>query len=214
MRLRQRMRDNISFGNDSRIQVGCAHSGKASCRRCETRNPRAPTSLDSSADKLDLYLAHRSALVDYAAPIVGCRARAEDVVQEAWLRFNGRQDSGLAINNPVGYLYRIVRNLALDLTRSIATERRQPDGDSLLAQMPAGSASPEQDAVSCDELQQIADALAQLPERTRMAFEMHRLGGYTLQQIAAALGISVGLTHQLVHDALSHCAAWLVRGHD
>ena len=144
-------------------------------------------SLDSSADKLDLYLAHRSALVDYAAPIVGCRARAEDVVQEAWLRFNGRQDPGLAINNPVGYLYRIVRNLALDLTRSIATERRQPDGDSLLAQ---------------------------LPERTRMAFEMHRLGGYTLQQIAAALGISVGLTHQLVHDALSHCVAWLVRGHD
>lgn len=208
------MRDNISFGNDSRIQVGCAHSGKASLRRCETRNQRAPTSLDSSAHKLDLYLAHRAALVDYAAPIVGCRARAEDVVQEAWLRFNGRQDPGLAINNPVGYLYRIVRNLALDLTRSMATERRQPDGDSLLARMPAGTASPEQDAVSCDELQQIADALAQLPERTRMAFEMHRLGGYTLQQIAAALGISVGLTHQLVHDALSHCAAWLVRGHD
>ena len=170
--------------------------------------------MDSSASKLDLYLTHRSALVDYAAPIVGCRARAEDVVQEAWLRFNGRQDDGQAINNPVGYLYRIVRNLALDLTRSIATEKRQPDGDDLLAEMPSGAASPEQDAVSRDELQQVADALAQLPERTRIAFEMHRLGGFTLQQIAAALGISIGLTHQLVHDALSHCAAWLEREHE
>lgn len=170
--------------------------------------------MDSSASKLDLYLTHRSALVDYAAPIVGCRARAEDVVQEAWLRFNGRQDPELAINNPVGYLYRIVRNLALDLTRSMATEKRQPDSDSLLAEMPSGTASPEQDAVSHDELQQVADALARLPERTRIAFEMHRLGGFTLHQIADALGISVGLTHQLVHDALSHCAAWLDRGHE
>ncbi|MBX8573597.1 sigma-70 family RNA polymerase sigma factor [Pseudomonas cichorii] len=157
-------------------------------------------------------MAHRSALVDYAAPIVGCRARAEDVVQEAWLRFNGRPNQDTAIDHPVGYLYRIVRNLALDLTRSIATEKRQPDGDTLLAELPAITASPEQEAVSHDELQQVSDALAQLPERTRMAFEMHRLGGYTLQQIATALGISVGLTHQLVHDALSHCAAWLERG--
>ncbi|GFM50283.1 sigma-70 family RNA polymerase sigma factor [Pseudomonas capsici] len=168
--------------------------------------------MDSSASKLDLYLTHRSALVDYAAPIVGCRARAEDVVQEAWLRFNSRQNQDTAIDHPVGYLYRIVRNLALDLTRSIATEKRQPDGDTLLAELPATTASPEQEAVSHDQLQQVSDALAQLPERTRMAFEMHRLGGYTLQQIAAALGISVGLTHQLVHDALSHCAAWLERG--
>ncbi|WP_308125033.1 sigma-70 family RNA polymerase sigma factor [Pseudomonas cichorii] len=168
--------------------------------------------MDSSASKLDLYMAHRSALVDYAAPIVGCRARAEDVVQEAWLRFNGRPDQNTTIDHPVGYLYRIVRNLALDLTRSIATEKRQPDGDTLLAELPAITASPEQEAVSHDELQQVSDALAQLPERTRMAFEMHRLGGYTLQQIATALGISVGLTHQLVHDALSHCAAWLERG--
>ncbi|RMQ40825.1 ECF family RNA polymerase sigma factor [Pseudomonas cichorii] len=168
--------------------------------------------MDSSASKLDLYMAHRSALVDYAAPIVGCRARAEDVVQEAWLRFNGRHTQDTTIDHPVGYLYRIVRNLALDLTRSMATEKRQPDGDSLLAELPASTASPEQEAVSHDELQQVSDALTQLPERTRMAFEMHRLGGYTLQQVAGALGISVGLAHQLVHDALSHCAARLERG--
>ncbi|KIQ30608.1 sigma-70 family RNA polymerase sigma factor [Pseudomonas viridiflava] len=170
--------------------------------------------MDSSASKLDLYLAHRSALVDYATPIVGCRARAEDVVQEAWLRFNGREDQTLSINNPVGYLYRIVRNLSLDLTRSMATEKRQPDSDALLAELPAVTASPEQEVVGQDELQQVADALARLPERTRMAFEMHRLGGYTLQQVASALGISVGLTHHLVHEALSHCAAWLDRGND
>ncbi|OOV91360.1 sigma-70 family RNA polymerase sigma factor [Pseudomonas sp. MF4836] len=170
--------------------------------------------MDASPDKLNLYLSHRSALVDYAAPIVGCRSRAEDVVQEAWLRFNGRDQPNLSINNPVGYLYRIVRNLALDLTRSMATEKRQPDSDAVLAELPSGAASPEQETASCDELQQVMEALTQLPERTRIAFEMHRLGGYTLQQVATAMGISLGLTHQLVHQALSYCAARLERDHD
>jgi RNA polymerase sigma-70 factor (ECF subfamily) len=51
--------------------------------------------------------------------------------------------------------------------------------------------------------------MAQLPERTRIAFEMHRLGGCTLQQVANHLGISIGLVHQLVRTALTHCAEQL-----
>jgi RNA polymerase sigma-70 factor (ECF subfamily) len=35
---------------------------------------------------------------------------------------------------------------------------------------------------------------------------MHRLGGHTLQQIADRLDISIGLAHQLVRDAVTHCA--------
>lgn len=165
--------------------------------------------MDASTEKLDLYLANRSALLDYAAPIVGCRARAEDVVQEAWLRFAGRHGAQASLDHPLGYLYRIVRNLALDLTRRMATEKRQPDSHAILAELPADTASPEREASNQDELRVISEALAQLPQRTRMAFEMQRLGGHTLQQVASALGISVGLAHQLVHDALSHCAARL-----
>jgi len=155
-------------------------------------------------EKLQLYLTHRAALLDYATPIVGCRARAEDVVQEAWLRFSG-QDEKADIRHPASDLYRIVRNLALDLTRRTATERVQPGGDELLNDLPSSSASPEREVSSQNELEAISRALAQLPERTRRAFEMHRLGGFTLQQVAAALGVSTALVHQLVHDALRHC---------
>ncbi len=51
----------------------------------------------------------------------------------------------------------------------------------------------------------MAEALDELPGRTRTAFEMHRLGGQTLQSVAAKLGISTTLTHQLIHQALAHC---------
>ena len=155
-------------------------------------------------DKLELYLAHRTALLDYAAPIVGCRARAEDVVQEAWLRFS-RQDEEAAIRHPASYLYRIVRNLALDLTRRYATEKAQPGGDDILAELPSSTASPEREVSGQNELDAISRALDELPERTRLAFEMNRLGGFTLQQVAAHLGVSTSLVHQLVHDALRHC---------
>lgn len=163
--------------------------------------------MNEQGEKTDLFVHHRKALVDYAAPITGCRAQAEDVVQEAWLRFNHGKHTHLA--RPLAYLYRIVRNLALDLTRSAGNSQRQDDADNLFAQMPASTPSPEQQLFQQDELRLIAEALARLPERTRIAFEMHRLGGYTLQQIAAHLGISVGLAHQLVRTALHHCAACL-----
>ena len=38
--------------------------------------------------KRNVYLRHRAELIDYATPIVGDRALAEDVVQDAWLRFS------------------------------------------------------------------------------------------------------------------------------
>lgn len=163
--------------------------------------------MNEQGSRTDLFVNHRNALVDYAAPITGCRAEAEEVVQEAWLRFSQTEQNHLT--QPLAYLYRIVRNLALDIARRAGNQRREEDAEQLFAGLQASTPSPEQHLCQQDELRLIAEALARLPERTRIAFEMHRLGGYTLQQIAAHLSISVGLAHQLVRTALSHCAAAL-----
>jgi RNA polymerase sigma factor (sigma-70 family) len=159
--------------------------------------------LKHDINPLEVYLAHRTALIDHAAPIVGCRARAEDVVQEAWLRFASLPQRE-EIGQPVGYLYRIVRNLALDWARRLSTERRSVSDHAVFD--PASLApSAEHEALYRDELRLIAETLAELPERTRIAFEMRRLGGCTLREIADELGISVTLAHQLVRDALARC---------
>jgi RNA polymerase sigma-70 factor (ECF subfamily) len=78
------------------------------------------TALQHDDARLKLYLTHRAALIDYATPIVGCRARAEDVVQEAYIRFVPARVADARIEQPVAYLYRIVRNVALDWTRRFA----------------------------------------------------------------------------------------------
>ena len=49
------------------------------------------------------------------------------------------------------------------------------------------------------------EALGDLPERTRIACEMHRFGGAKLREIAIYLKISVPLAHKLVADGIDHC---------
>lgn len=166
-------------------------------------------------DRLDLFLAHRGALLNYASRIVGDHAQAEDVVQEAFLRFDAapaeQEADGQGVSEPLAYLYRIVRNLSLDFRRRLSRERdrQAPDPEESMGQLGADSPSPETVVGARGELRLVMQAMAELPERTRTALEMHRFGGCSLREIAARLGISVGLAHSLVTDGLEHCRARL-----
>ena len=141
----------------------------------------------------ELYARHRRALIDYAAPIVGCRARAEDVVQEAFIRFSGRQATEGAttqapeespqapITHPLPYLYRIVRNLALDWVRrpGAAVEAGDPDA---LSRLPATTATPEQTVLQRDQLRVLAEPLA----------ERRITGVFNLDDPVGALRVAAG----------------------
>jgi RNA polymerase sigma-70 factor (ECF subfamily) len=149
-------------------------------------------------------VAHRGALVSYATTITGERSRAEDVVQEAYLRF---RSAALAqhLDDPVAYLYRVVRNLALDLRRRLTFEQRHVFSSEEDAGRPLDlEMSAEEAAIAKERLRIIMSAIRELPERTRIALEMHRFGGCTLKQIAERLGISVSYAQALVKEGLKH----------
>ena len=153
---------------------------------------------------------HRTALVEYATPIVGDRTRAEDVVQEAYLRFvPSAGETVPALDQPLAYLYRIVRNLALDLTRRRAMEQRQQTAESLWWMLPPSMRTPEQDMLHRRDLARVESVLAGLPPRMRQALDMHRFGGHTLSEVAEALNVSVPTAHRLVRDALMAVATQL-----
>lgn len=159
---------------------------------------------------LILFMAHRGALVDYASGIVGDRASGEDVVQEAWLRFDSVTRTRL-LEEPLGYLYRVVRNLAFDGRRRLQRENLVLTGDDLSAAYasPDDRPSPEAVALSRNEYSLVMGAIAELPERTRVALEMHRFGGAKLREIADTLGISLPMAHVLVADGVRHCKSRL-----
>lgn len=152
-------------------------------------------------------MANRGALLDYASGIVGNRAHAEDLVQEAWLRFD-QASRHRFLDEPLGYLYRIVRNLALDGRRRMQREGQFLSAESLDATTEIARderPSPEAAALYQDEFALLMEAIAELPERHRIALEMHRIGGCKLREIAVFLGVSVPMAHILVSEGVQHC---------
>ena len=59
------------------------------------------------------------------------------------------------------------------------------------------------------DLLRLARVLEQLPEKERLAVEMHRFGGYTLADIAARLEVSTATVHRMIRQALVQLASAL-----
>lgn len=158
------------------------------------------------------YLAHRDGLIRYVQTITGDRDQAEDLVQEAYLRL-GQAVTKRLLEDPGRYLFRIVRNLALDGRRRGRRDGRlyADDPETLIEATRDEQPSPEAQALARDDYVRLLAALEELPERTRIAVEMHRFGGAKLREIAAELGVSISVAHQLVADGVAHCRQRLRR---
>ena len=72
-------------------------------------------------DATEAFEEHRSTLIGAAYRILGSRVEAEDVVQEAWIRWSGVDHD--TIDQPRAYLLTITTRLALNRLRTLATRR-------------------------------------------------------------------------------------------
>lgn len=164
-----------------------------------------------SDSPLAVYIAHRDELLHYANKLLQDRSSAEDVVQEAWIRLSTRDSRGDEIAHPLGYLYSIVRNLALDLVKRRPRETSADIQSGPWNALPDDRPSAEEIVLQRDEMRLLMQAIAELPERTQIAFRMYRLEEKTLQQVADHLNISVARTFQMVRDAGVHATRRLLR---
>ncbi|MEM9158111.1 MAG: sigma-70 family RNA polymerase sigma factor [Verrucomicrobiota bacterium] len=168
--------------------------------------------MNDDGEILEFYTAQREALKRYAAGLIGDPAKAEDLVQETWLRFHAVAKKR-PISEPVSYVYRIVKNLAIDCQRKQSTELRVlAFGEEEASRYAADSGpSPGESAAAKDDLLILEEALQELPDRVRTAIEMRRSGGYKLREIAEHLGISITLAHELIAEGIAHCRQRLKR---
>ena len=72
-------------------------------------------------DLIAVFVDNRAQLRRAALKILGDPARAEDVVQDAYLKVSKTEDA-LNVKQPLAYLYQIVRNLAIDRHRRTVFE--------------------------------------------------------------------------------------------
>ena len=155
---------------------------------------------DNSDTSLDEFIQQRSDLIALARSIVGSRHIAEELVQESWIRWAGRD---YPADKLVPIVRRIVANLSKDWRRRAKIER---DGLQFVVSETEESLDGERIVMARQELVQVAVVLSELPKRTLSAFRMHRLDGLTYAEIGRRLGISTTRVHQLLQDALAHVA--------
>lgn len=136
---------------------------------------------------------YRKPLDRFAAGIVG--GRSEDVTQDAFSKaLPALRRSGAEIElRP--WLYRIVRNTALNDVRD-----RAPMAEELSERLP-GARSAAAEVETREELRELMDRLQALPEPQRAALVMRELEGLSHEEIAAALGVSGGAARQAIYRA-------------
>jgi RNA polymerase sigma-70 factor, ECF subfamily len=147
--------------------------------------------------------AHRRALTGLAYRMLGSRAEAEDIVQDAYLRWHAA-DRG-AIEDPRRYLGTVVTRLCLDRMKSSQMRRETYVGPWL----PEPVVDEALDGEAAGELaHDISVALMLLLERLspleRASFLLHDVFGLDFVEVARALGRNEAACRQLAARARSH----------
>jgi len=150
------------------------------------------------------YVSLYGILVGYATKILKDNSYSEDIVQEAFIRFNAQMDKE-EIKNPESYLKTVVRNLAIDHIRRQKRGLERIDSTIDIEAVLEKSSSQEQALASREELAIVLKALSSLPPTTQQIVKLHRFEGKKLQSIATKMGLSVSQTHFHLHKGLLHC---------
>lgn len=157
---------------------------------------------------LEAFITHRPKLVQIARRVLRCPYLAEDVVQDATLKATTLTGSR-CVDCPLNFACQVVRNLAIDRERRRALERSHAAPESLAETIEAPGADATAHLNLVETMRIVAAALGQLPERTRLVFERHRLHYVPQKTIATELGVSPTLVNFMVRDADEHCRACL-----
>lgn len=158
-----------------------------------------------------LFRRHGRDLLRFLRRRLSTAQAAEDVAQEAFVRLM-RQPATTELRDPRAVLFTTAANLARDYGRHERVARTLDDPEPALAVIADPAPSAETAIGDQQDLARALAVLATLPDRTRIAFEMHRLGGFSQTEIARELGVSTTLVWRMIHEAYARLRLALQTG--
>ena len=146
-----------------------------------------------------LYQAHALGMIRLAHIMLGDRASAEDVVQEAFCglyrRWSHLADYGSAVH--------YVRSAVLNRCRSVLRRRTTSLAPRGLGGQPEPVISAESAVLTREERDEIMRAVRRLPQRQREALVLRFYLDLSAEEIAATMGISPSSVRSATHRALT-----------
>jgi len=136
----------------------------------------------------ELVRRYQAAVRRVCRAVTGDDHDADDAAQDAFLSALDRIET-YDRGRPIGpWLMRIASNAAIDLLRRRAVRKAGPLDETLVA----GGSSPAADAARSELTARLRQAMAQLPERQRIAVTLFDLEGYAHADVARVLGVPEG----------------------
>ena len=153
-----------------------------------------------------IYEELRPLLFSIAYRMIGSVGEAEDIVQEAFLRYHRAQSEGEEIDSPKAFLSTVTTRLAIDYLRSARAQREEYVGEwlpePLLTDPDADTA---QHAETADSLSlAFLVLLESLTPVERAVFLLHDVFGYGYDEVSGVVGKSEDNTRQLAVRARHH----------
>jgi RNA polymerase sigma-70 factor (ECF subfamily) len=156
---------------------------------------------------VDEFTELRPLLFAIAYRMLGTVSDAEDVVQEAYLRYHGAVTGGTPIESPKAYLSAVTTRLAIDQLRSARARRETYVGQWLPEPLltDGGAVDPAQASADADSLSMaFLLVLERLNPVERAVFLLHDVFGYEFAEIAEIVGRSVASCRQVAVRARRH----------
>src|SRR5690348_13019769 len=177
----------------------------------EHGGPAKPTKADDRVNAAtEAFVAHRNLLFTVAYEMLGSAADAEDVLQEAWLRWAGVDLD--AVQDQRAYLVRITTRQALSRLRTLRRRKESYVGPWLPE--PLLTAPDVADDVELAESVSMAMLLVleTLTPTERAVFVLRDVFDLGYDEIAAAVDKTATAVRQIAHRARAHVAARRPRG--
>ncbi|MGA8139034.1 MULTISPECIES: RNA polymerase sigma factor [Pseudomonas] len=154
-----------------------------------------------------VFLAQRVTLLRTLQRMVNNPSTAEDLLQETYLRVT-RALSERPVDHLEPFVFQTARNLALDHLRALRIQSRTLMDDVPLDVMQnvAAPLSTAEDAIHAEQmLKRLSVSLGQLSARQQQIFILSRLHGYSYQEIADELDVSLSTVQKELKLIMAIC---------
>jgi RNA polymerase sigma factor (sigma-70 family) len=142
---------------------------------------------------------------------VADEGEAEDILQDVFYELVETYRLMKPVEKVGAWLFRVARNRITDRFRkkkpeALTTEAVAEDGEVLLLEelLPSPDAGPEAAYARNLLIEELEDALDELPDEQREVFIAHELEGRSFKQLAAETGVSVNTLLSRKHYAVLH----------
>lgn len=134
------------------------------------------------------FLPFHPKLFRIACALVGNKADAEDILQDAYFKLWNKRDELPDLENPEAFCVTLVKNLCLDFLRSPRANRQEEEIEGVFTL--ATDSSPERELETKDKELQIRQLINRLPENQRQVLRLRGIDDCSMDEIEQITGLS------------------------